>query len=195
MSGLFKNGILEDIDTVRHIPVGKFWDVNVSITPLTWLSPFIFFGFHFVLNLLNLQLGSIERIYQAMIFTISVEIATVLHAFGHILSGKMIRSAMDELLIASTRDLNLYNGDQSSLPGSTHLIRSLGGPLFNILVAAVCYAFMPIIPTGFPSALLRSLMTVNLFFGLGGFLPIPTVDGQVIWREIIRSFRNKRQRV
>jgi hypothetical protein len=194
MSSLFKNGILEDIDTVRHIPIGKFWDVNVSITPLTWLSPFIFFGLHLALNLLNRQLDLTERLYQAMIFTIAVEIATVLHAFGHILSGKMIRSAMDELLIASTRDLNLYHGDQSLLPGSTHLIRSLGGPLFNILVAAGCYAFTSIIPAGFPSALLGSLITVNLFFGLGGFLPIPTVDGQVIWREIIRSFRNKRQK-
>jgi len=191
MSGIFKNGILEDIDTVRHIPIGRFWDVQVSVTPLTWLGPFIFFGLHLVLNVFNDQLTLNTRLYQAMIFAIAVEIATTLHALGHILSGKSIRSAMDELLIASTRDVNLYHGDQNLLPGSVHIIRSLGGPIFNILSAGICYAFARIMSGGFASALFHSLVTVNLVFGFGGFLPIPTTDGQVIWREIIRWFRAK----
>lgn len=191
MSGIFKNGILEDIDTVRHIPIGRFWDVQVSITPLTWSGPFIFFGLHLLLNVFNDQLTLSTHLYQAMIFAIAVEIATALHAFGHILSGKSIRSAMDELLIASTRDVNLYDGNQNLLPGSVHIIRSLGGPIFNIIAAGICYAIAPIMPVGFASALFHSLITVNLVFGFGGFLPIPTTDGEVIWREIIRALRSK----
>lgn len=189
---MFKNGIIEDIDTVRHIPIGRFWGVQISITPLAWLSPFIFFGLHLLLNLVNNQLDLTERIKQATVFTIAVEITILLHSFGHILSGKMVRSAMDELLLASTRDLNLYHGDQSSVPSFVHVIRSLGGPIFNILIAGLCYILKPIMPPGFPSMLLGSLISVNLFFGLGGLLPIPTVDGAVIWREIFRSLRTKR---
>ncbi len=54
-----------------------------------------------------------DRLHQALLFTIAVEITTAVHAFGHILSGKVVHSAMDELLITATRDINLYHGDQS----------------------------------------------------------------------------------
>ena len=191
---MFKYGILEDTDTVRRIPVGRFWDVTLLITPVTWLGPVFFFVAHFVLNLLKDQPGIADRLYQSMLFTIAVEITTLLHAFGHILSGKMVNSAMDELLITTTRDVNLYHGDQSRVPGYVHLVRSLGGPLFNLLVAGVCIFFSTKLSQGFASDLLASLIGTNLFFGIGGFLPIPSVDGEVIWREILRLFRAHSQK-
>jgi Zn-dependent protease len=123
-----------------------------------------------------------------LIFTIAVEITTVLHAFGHILSGKMVHSAMDELLITTTRDVNLYHGDQSIIPGHIHLVRSLGGPIFNLIVAGVCFGVAPVIPSGFWADLMASLIATNLFFGIGSFLPLPSVDGEVIWRELLRHF-------
>lgn len=188
---MFKYGILENLATVRRIPIGKFWNVNLLITPLTWLGPFIFFSLHFILNLFNTQLTLNERLYQSMIFTIAVEITTVLHAFGHILSGKIVNSAMDELLITTTRDVNLYHGDQSTIPGYIHIARSLGGPLFNLLMAGIFSIFSLLVSSSFWSTLIASLISTNLFFGLGGFLPIPSIDGEVIWRELFRAFRAK----
>lgn len=188
---MFKYGILENLATVRRIPIGKFWNVNLLITPLTWLGPFIFFSLHFILNLFNTQLTLNERLYQSMIFTIAVEITTVLHAFGHILSGKMVNSAMDELLITTTRDVNLYHADQSTIPGYIHIARSLGGPLFNLLMAGIFSIFSLLVSSSFWSTLIASLISTNLFFGLGGFLPIPSIDGEVIWRELFRAFRAK----
>jgi Zn-dependent protease len=128
-----------------------------------------------------------------LLFTIAVEITTVLHAFGHILSGKMVHSAMDELLITATRDVNLYHGDQSIIPGHIHLIRSLGGPVFNLFVAGLCSALAVVIAPGFGSALVASLISTNRFFGFGGFLPLPSVDGEVIWRELLRPIYTRLQ--
>jgi len=135
-----------------------------------------------------------DRLYQSMLFTIAVEFTTVFHAFGHILSGKLVNSAMDELLITTTRDVNLYHGDQSRVPGNVHLARSLGGPLFNLFVAGVCIFVSTKFSQGFGSDLLASLIGTNLFFGIGSFIPIPSVDGEVIWREILRSFRARSQK-
>src|SRR5688572_5506786 len=149
MSKYLKYGILEDIDTVRRIPIGRFWGITLLITPLTWLGPLVFFGLHILLNLLNSDLSLPDRLYQALLFTIAVVITTVLHAFGHILSGKMINSAMDELLITATRDVNLYHGDQSLIPGHVHLVRSLGGPVFNLIIAGLCSALAIGIAPGF----------------------------------------------
>jgi hypothetical protein len=186
MSKYLKYGIIEDIDAVRRIPIGRFWGVNLLITPITWLGPFVFFGLHFLLNLLNPSLSLTDRFYQSLLFTIAVEITTVLHAFGHILSGKMVNSAMDELLITATRDVNLYHGDQSIIPGHVHLVRSLGGPIFNLIVAGLLSAFARDATPGFWSGLVASLISTNHFFGFGSFLPLPSVDGEVIWRELLR---------
>src|SRR5215211_4952367 len=174
MSKYLKYGIIEDVDTVRRIPIGRFWGVNLLVTPLTWLGPFVFFGLHILLNLLNSRLGMADRLYQALLFTIAVEITTVFHAFGHILSGKLVHSAMDELLITATRDVNLYHGDQSLVPGHVHLVRSLGGPIFNLIIAGFCSVLAPLIGPGFSSDLLASLISTNLFFGFGGFIPLPS---------------------
>jgi Zn-dependent protease len=106
----------------------------------------------------------------------------------------MVNSALDELLITTTRDVNLYHGDQSLVPGYVHLARSLGGPLINILVAGDCIFVSTKFSQGFSADLIASLIGTNLFFGIGSFLPIPSVDGEVIWREILRPFRARSQK-
>src|SRR5688572_16454675 len=137
MSKYLKYGIIEDIDMVRRIQIGRFWGVNLLITPITWLGPFVFFSLHLLLNLLNTRLTLTDRLYQSMLFTIAVESTTVLHALGHIITGKIVHSAMDEVSITATRDVNLYHGDQSIVPGHVHLVRSLCGPVFNLIVAGL----------------------------------------------------------
>ena len=192
MSKYLWYGIIEDIDTVRRIPIGRFWGVSLLVTPLTWSGPFVFFGLHMLLNMLNFGLSLTDRLYQALLFSIAVEVTTILHAFGHLLSGKLVRSAMDELLITATRDVNLYHGDQRRIPGYVHLVRSIGGPIFNILVAGVCAALATIIAPGFWLNLVISLLSTNLFFGFGGLLPLPSVDGAVIWRELLKPLYSQK---
>ena len=176
--------IFENLDIVRKIPLGKFWGVEIIITSLTWLGPFLYFALHFVFNLLNFNLTLTERLSQSFYFAIAVEITTMIHALGHIISGKIVNSAMDELLITALRDVNRYHGDQSQIKSTTHLVRALGGPVINLIVAGICIFVAQLIPSGFWSSLNASLISVNLFFGLGGFLPLKSVDGEVIWREV-----------
>ena len=128
MSTYLRYGIIEDIDSVRHIPIGTFWGVRLSITPLTWLGPFIFFALRLVLRSVVPGVTLDERLADALLFTLAVEVVTVLHALGHIIGGKLVRSPMDELLITATRDVNLYSGPQEIYPGYVHLGRALGGP-------------------------------------------------------------------
>lgn len=180
-------GLVEDISTVRRIPVGSFWGVKLSITPLTWLGPFIYFALGLVLNALRNDMSLAGRISDALLFALAVEITIVLHAFGHILSGKWVGSAMDELLIASTRDINLYYGDQSGYPSSVHIIRSLGGPVFNLVLAGLFNLMLVYMAQSPGRALIEQLASTNIFFGVGGLLPIPSVDGEVIWRELLKK--------
>jgi Zn-dependent protease len=137
---------------------------------------------------------SSARLSNQHIFEVIQRPGERLHGFGHILSGKLVHSAMDELLITATRDVNLYHGDQRLIPGHVHLVRSLGGPLFNIFVAGVCIMLATVVAPGFWLNLVTSLVSTNLFFGLGGLLPLPSVDGEVIWRELLRPIYGRLKR-
>jgi hypothetical protein len=189
MHRYLRYGIIEDLSTVQHIPLGRLWGVRLSVTPITWLSPFVFFALRLLLGLLAPGMSLSERLYDALLFTIAVQIANPLHALGHIISGKLVRGVMDELLITATRDVNLYNGDQSAVPSYVHLGRALGGPVFNLLMAGIFYAVLPLIPIGIGYTLVERIASMNLFFGAGGFLPLPSIDGEVIWRELLRPLR------
>lgn len=181
-------GWLENLDTVRHIPLGKFWGIPVSITPLLWLSPFVFLALGILQNW-SASDNTIGIFYLALVYLSGVEITTLLHQFGHILGGKIVGSPMDELLLTATRGVNLYHGDQTLVPSHVHLGRALGGPIFNLLVAGVIYLLLPFVERGFIFDLLASLAATNLFFGAGSFLPLPSIDGWVIWREVLRNVR------
>lgn len=189
-------GWLENLDTVRHIPLGTVWGVRISITPVLWLSPVLFFGLGILQN--SQAPTTAHILYLAAVYLIAVEITTVFHGFGHILGGKLVGGAMDELLFTATRGVNIYHGDQTLVPPYIHLGRSLGGPVFNLLVAAVLYLTLPIfgsrlpnIGLGFWSDVGTALASTNLFFGVGSFLPLPSIDGWVIWREVLNFLRSR----
>jgi hypothetical protein len=185
-SRYLRYGILEDIDTTRHIQVGRFCGVRVTVTSLTWLSPFVFLGLCLALGLGQPFPDAAARLGDAALATIVIELATAVHAIGHIFSGQAIGSPMDELLITATRGVNLYDGPQEIYPPSIHIGRSLGGPLFNLVIAGVARALLPILPGGWATQFATTTISINLFFGLGSLLPLPSVDGQVIWRELFR---------
>jgi hypothetical protein len=101
---------------------------------------------------------------------------------------------MDELLLTATRGVNIYLGNQEALPGFVHLGRALGGPVLNLLTYAVSFRLQTYLGFGFTADLLASIASTSLFMGVGGFAPLPSVDGQVIWREVFRWFSWRRPR-
>lgn len=181
------HGVLENLRTTPRIQIGRLWGVALQATPIAWLSPAIFFTLHFLLNLFNTQLTLNQRLTQSLLFTIVVELASIIHALGHILSGKLVRSPMDALLITATRYVNIYEGDQSQIPSRVHIGRAAGGPLINLIAAALAYLLI-LTPAqaALTPAFAERFLSINLFFGLGGLLPLPSIDGGVIWREVWR---------
>ena len=186
MNKYLRYGFVENLDTVRHIPLGKFWNIQLSLTPITWLSPLVFFLLGFLLNALKPDAGLTQILYHAGVFTIGVEISTLIHAFGHILGGKRVHSPMDELLLTATRGVNIYHGDQDTIPSFVHVGRAAGGPTLNLLVYVALLPVLHFTRMGFWSDMLAAIASTSLFMGAGGFLPLPSVDGQVIWREAFR---------
>jgi hypothetical protein len=177
-------GFIENLDTVRHISIGEFWDIEISVTPITWLSPIVFFALGAIPGILEPRMNLTQTFYHTGVFVIGVEISTLTHALGHILGGKLVGSPMDELLLTATRGVNIYHGDQDTIPGFVHVGRAAGGPILNLLIYAVMMQLLHYSGAGFRSDVLAAIASTSLFMGAGGFLPLPSVDGQVIWREV-----------
>lgn len=182
-------GFLEDLDTTRRIPVGRIGRVRLAATPIAWLQPALFLGLGVGLTFLpgrlpwDASLG--ERLADGLSFAVAGLVANVAHALGHVASGTLAGSPMDELLITATRDANVYHGDQSGIAGRVHVARAVGGALGNLLVAGAAFAALAVLPGAHP--VLARVAGVNLFCGVGSFLPLPSVDGEVIWREARRA--------
>lgn len=194
MNKYLRYGFIEDLDTVRHISLGRVWGIEFSVTPTIWLSPFVFFLLGFLLNAFRQGTALSETLYKAGVFVIGVEVSTLIHALGHILGGKLVRSPMDELLLTATRGVNIYSGDQKDVQGFVHLGRALGGPVLNLFAAGVALGLQSLVGIGFSADLLEAIASTSLFMGVGGFAPLPSVDGQVIWREVYRWFAWDRPR-
>jgi hypothetical protein len=189
VSRYLRYAIVEDLDTVRRIPLGRVLGVRVTATPIAWLSPVLFFALRVLMNLATMR-GSLQRrVREAALFSLSVQVSNPIHAFGHIVSGTLAGSPMDELLITATRDVNVYEGEQSGVPSHVHLARALGGPLANLFAAGVCRLLMRCLRPSFLAKIIAAIATTNQFYGLGGLLPVPSVDGEVIWRELFRMAR------
>lgn len=189
MSRALRYGIVEDLETVRRIPLGTLWGVRVTATPIAWLSPLLFFALRMLMNLVTMRGTMAARLKEAALFSLATQITNPAHAFGHILSGTLAGSPMDELLITATRDVNIYHGDQDAVAGQVHLARALGGPLMNLAVAGLCSRLLRALRPGLGADVIAQLAATNHFYGLGGLLPLPSVDGWVIWREVFRLLR------
>src|SRR4051812_5389182 len=96
MHKYLKFGWLDNLDTARHIALGKVWGVSICVTPTIWLFPIVFVCLRLATYALGKPLSFDARVYDAIAFTIGVAIFTLVHSFGHIASGKLASSAMDE---------------------------------------------------------------------------------------------------
>lgn len=193
MHKYLRHGLIEDLDTVRHIPLGRLLGVRVAATSLAWLGPILYLGLGLLLTLRAPAMAPAARLADGLNFMLAVLVARAAHALGHILGGRRVASPMDELLVTATRDANLYLGDQSRFAARVHLGRALGGPLLNLALAALAYESLPWLDLASPAwqSLVLRIAGINLIFGLGGFLPLPSVDGEVIWRELPKLLRGQ----
>jgi Zn-dependent protease len=102
-----------------------------------------------------------------------------LHILGHILASKLTSPPMSEARITPVLIQTLYP-DNANTSGRTHLIRSLGGPIMTVLLGLISL----VVWTMLGNHVLLFFALANFAIALIVLLPLPTVDGDVIWREV-----------
>ena len=101
------------------------------------------------------------------------------HALAHIVSARAAGAPMDEVLISRGMPRTIYTNND--VPPRVHIIRSLGGPIFNALGLLVSLLLRGVSPADSVTHELAgdALLGHGLLLG-GSLAPLPIVDGGVI---------------
>jgi Zn-dependent protease len=119
-------------------------------------------------------------------YGVLLSLANQIHSLGHIVASKLIGAPMDAILMTATRNVNLHLTDQSQHPKGVHVRRALGGPSFNLVIGLLAFALTRL----WESDGLTMFALFNVLIGLFTLIPIPSIDGWVIWGELL-GFRRR----
>lgn len=155
--------------------------VDWAATPYAWLS----LPFHFILGwfvALGLARGAItsEISWAGIVYGLLIYLSDILHNLGHIVSSRLAGGPLTTHLFTATFPLTLYKDEPDAFTKWIHIGRALGGPATNFIVGMVAAGINLAVGSHF----LGFFTIVNLVVGVWVLLPIPSLDGWVIWGEL-----------
>ena len=179
--------MFEDIRTTPRHKLFTLHGVQWMATPYAWLSlPFWCF-----LGILTAFVGERDASTEGCLlvglgYGVLLALTNVIHSLGHVVASRLIGAPMDAILMTATRNINLHLKDQSRYAKGIHIGRALGGPLLNIAVGLVCFAVGKLSQNEW----LATFALFNVVIGIFTLFPLPSVDGWVIWGELL-GFRRR----
>lgn len=124
--------------------------------------------------------GIITSILTGWLYFLVLLTPDVVHIAGHVLSAWKAQAPMDAVYVPVGMPRTIYYDNE--VPSEVHIKRSLGGPVASLLAWALSVILLSWVPAG---SLVRDLAKLAVFghglIGLGSLLPLPGVDGAVIW--------------
>jgi Zn-dependent protease len=175
--------IFEDVRKGPRRTLLKVMGVPWVTTRRAWVSPIVF---AVVGILLAWMMPSGEPTGMRLLIGVGygalLYVAEVVHTIGHTVSGRAVGSPMTANVLTATLHSNEYAADTDAVARHVHIGRAIGGPLANLVVGLLAAAALAQVA----SPWIRLFSQVNLLVGVGALLPIPTIDGSVIWRELLR---------
>ena len=175
--------VFEDFETTPRRTFLHAFGVDWSTTPSGWLTIPAFGSLGLIAGLLWWNGPLAEKLGVGFLAGLVVLSIQVLHELGHVISARLVGAPMREVRFAAIRPLTLYD-DPPNLPNRAHLGRAIGGPAMNLALGLALLPLWSATTPGVASFLLGVFTLVSIAFGLISLLPIPSVDGEVIWRAL-----------
>ena len=174
--------VLEDLNKPSHHRLFTLLGVDWLATSYAWLSLPLYVALGLLAAFLANGGSAVEaRLLTGLGYGLLIDLTNLPHSLGHILSGKLVGAPMDANLVTATFHVNLYQGDQSGYSKLVHIGRSLGGPLGNLLVGLISLGVGKLV-AGDGLSLFGMMNVVVAIFLLA---PTPSLDGWVIWGELL----------
>jgi Zn-dependent protease len=179
--------VFEDIRTTPRRRLFTFLGTEWQATPYASLS----LPFWCLLGILTALVGergtsAEEDLLIGLGYGVLLAVANAIHSLGHVFASKLVGAPIDAILITATRNINLHLKDQSGYSRVLHISRSLGGPLLNIAAGLISFGIAKLAGGGW----LEVFALSNVVIGIFTLIPLPSLDGWVIWGELL-GFRHR----
>ena len=174
--------VLEDITRRRRL--FRVFDVTWWATRYAWMSPLCWVGLGLAMALADRrQAGAAGVMVAALWYGAVLYAANILHSLGHIIAGRVVGSPVEAILMSSTRDVAIFAQPGATAPPRRRLGRSLGGPLANLAVGCALVFGGHLAQARW--AVVSGLINVGV--AVWTLMPVPSLDGWVIWSILMRS--------
>ena len=149
-------------------------------TPTWWIQPLWILGAGLIAGAaLERSAGWDRKLLTGVICAIVIAASMVWHQVGTFVVATLLKAPFQSVVVTPTLDYQIY--DEQSQSSRVHLLRALAGPASNLLLGVLFLLVMAVRPR---SSLLWFAAILNLVFTVAALMPIPTMDGGVIWREL-----------
>lgn len=114
---------------------------------------------------------------NGLLYGLLLYVVNVFHMAGHVLVGALVGAPVDAVLLTTAWHRTLYGELQQNYPRWARVYRSLGGPMFNLVLGVVMLGWWLL----FSYVWMGVLAWSNLVVGAASLLPLPWFDGGRIW--------------
>jgi Zn-dependent protease len=183
--------VFEDVGPASRRRLFEWLGVTFMATRYAVLSPLFWIGLGLATAFASHPAAALGGVFPAGLgYGVLLMTCNTLHTLGHILAGRIMGAPMQANLLTSTRDVNIYTSPSLHTPPHIRIVRALGGPFANLSIG--------IVALGAAKAAGIDLLIVfgwmNIAIGLWTLLPIPTLDGSTILRQLLRNINGRAAR-
>ncbi|MBT3713464.1 MAG: hypothetical protein HN736_19230 [Anaerolineae bacterium] len=178
--------VVESLEKLKQRKIFTLLGVDYFITKRTWINLPLMLGVGIILAfVISPEDPANLKILSGVGYGLLIILSMFFHGIGHIISSRMVGAPVKSIVMTATVNVLRFE-DSEEKPSRIHLGRSLGGPIFNLLVGIISIMIFNAVMA---SDFILFFGWVNMVFGVITLLPIPTLDGPVIFRELLN--RNK----
>jgi hypothetical protein len=158
----------------------RFNGTTVVAKPDFWPAPILLtLLLAWVAGLRKPERSWLQRFAIGLLAMLFASFADIGHAMAHTISARLAGAPMDEILLSSGMPRTLY--ENNAVPPQTHILRSLGGPIFSLTGFMLSLLWWRISPHGsLRHDLAEASLAGHSFILLGSLAPLPMVDGGII---------------
>lgn len=170
---------------MKSISLGKLFGLKMSFTPLVligvagmWLSLSLV-GFYFF------EMALSESILLGFVAMLLHYLLEWFHSLGHAVAAKWVGYPMTEIQfgVFGIYARTIYPENEPELPSSTHIIRALGGPIANFILAFLLIGTLSFWRGNWYWVGMFTFLD-NLIYVVQVFIPLGFNDASTILREL-----------
>jgi Zn-dependent protease len=166
----------------KGVEVGQIFSASLVVKGITWIPLTPFLAWPIMAGVAKRRIP--ERSWMASFGIGALTVPIILgsewcHNLAHAAAAKLVRKPMDAIRIMWGMPRLIYDdiNDQEVSP-KQHILRSLGGPLFNLVLLPFTFLLKKLSRSESPARdVADAALWTNALIPAVGLLPIPALDG------------------